>query len=84
MSFMEEATRRRWTELTGGHSVTANKDVWKPYHAHVERRNRVAHGIEWGDADGGRAALSSWISAGAFIRELDATMVAVDRRTADS
>jgi hypothetical protein len=34
VSFMEEATRRLWTELTGGRSVTKSKDppVWANYH----------------------------------------------------
>jgi hypothetical protein len=78
MSFMDEGTRRLWTELTGGHSVTADKAIWKPYHEHVERRNRIAHGIEWGDANGGQDAMRSWRAAGAFIHELDRAMAAVD------
>jgi hypothetical protein len=77
-SFMEEGTRRLWTELTGESVTGSPKDVWKAYHEHVERRNRVAHGLEWGDRNGGDDAYRSWVAAGAFIARLDATMERVD------
>lgn len=73
-SFIEEDTRRLWTSLTGDSVTCAPKDVWKAYDAHVVRRNRIAHGLAWGDANGGRDAFDSWSAAGAFIGRLDATM----------
>lgn len=78
VSFMEEGTRRLWTELTGESVTAAPKNVWKAYHRHVEMRNAIAHGLAWGDADGGRWAWGSWVAAGAFIARLDETMERVD------
>jgi hypothetical protein len=77
-SYMEQATRRLWTELTGDSVTCEPKDVWKAYHAHVERRNLIAHGLAWGDANGGGDAYRSWAAAGAFIARLNATMERVD------
>lgn len=76
VSFMEEDTRRLWTELTGGHRVTRPKDppVWPNYHRHVEYRNAIAHGNAWGD----RAGAQSVRAAGAFILRLDAQMRELD------
>lgn len=75
VSFMEENTRRLWTELTG-QRVTRPKDppVWANYHAHVEYRNRIAHGTAWGDS----AGWASVAAAGQFILRLDEQMQAVD------
>jgi hypothetical protein len=80
LSFMEEGTRRLWTELTG-HSVTRPKDppVWKQYVAHVEYRNLVAHGQTWGDT-GGEASV---VAAGQFILRLDDHMRQVDEADPD-
>jgi hypothetical protein len=64
VSFMEEATRREWTRLSGGHGVTADKEIWKPCHAHVEMRNRITHGPAWGDSNGGEDARASWRAPG--------------------
>ena len=74
VSFMEKDTRRLWTELTGDSVTAAPKAVWTAYQGHVELRNRIAHGLAWGDADGGRQAWGSWVAAGAFIARLDDTM----------
>lgn len=46
-SFMAKGTRLLWHELTG-ENIADNKDVWKPYHRHVERRNPAAHGAIFG------------------------------------
>ncbi len=40
-SFMDRRTRAVWTALTG--DVLSELPEWKRYHAHIERRNRVAH-----------------------------------------
>lgn len=77
-SFMKEGTRRLWTVLTGESVTIEPRAVWQNYHAHVERRNRIAHGLAWGDANGGRDAHDSWSAAGAFIARLDSTMQRVD------
>jgi hypothetical protein len=71
---MEEGTRRLWTDLTGGDSVSKPKETWKPYHAHVEFRNRIAHGVQWGDLNGGSDARASVLAAHGFILRLSATM----------
>ena len=42
-SFMTRGTRALWTELTGD-DIKEPRDEWREYHAHVERRNRAAHG----------------------------------------
>jgi hypothetical protein len=75
-SFMEEGTRRLWTELSGGHRVTRPRDppVWANYHRHVEYRNQIAHGLLWGDS----AGWQSVAAAGQFILRLDAQMQEVD------
>jgi hypothetical protein len=83
VSFMEEDTRRLWTELTGDRVTAAPKDVWKAYHGHVEFRNRIAHGLSWGDDDRGQHAWGSWAAAGAFIARLDETMERVDAGAED-
>jgi hypothetical protein len=72
-SFMDKRTRDFWLTLTGD-KITEPKDVWKPYHEHVERRNRVAHGVEWGDRNGGKDARGSVAAARAFMERIDATM----------
>jgi hypothetical protein len=77
-SFMDEGTRRLWTELTGESVTGPPREVWKAYHRHVERRNRIAHGLAWGDANGGQDACDSWVAAGAFIGRLDAMMERLD------
>lgn len=76
LSFMDEGTRRLWTQLTGGHRVTRPKDppVWKQYVAHVEYRNLIAHGQTWGDA----AGFASVVAAGQFILRIDEQMREVD------
>jgi hypothetical protein len=81
LSFMEEGTRRLWTELTSGYRVTRPKDppVWQQYHAHVEYRNRIAHGQAWGDTGG----FASVVAAGQFILRLDEQMCAVDEADPD-
>jgi hypothetical protein len=78
LSFMEEGTRRLWTELTGERVTSEPKDVWRAYHAHVEFRNRIAHGRAWGDSNGGRDAHASLVAAGMFMARLDDTMARVD------
>jgi hypothetical protein len=57
VSLMDERTRRLWTQLTG-QRVTRPKGppVWANYHAHVEYRNRIAHGTSWATARAGRAS----------------------------
>lgn len=77
-SFMAEATRRLWTGLTGGDSLTTPKETWKPYHAHVEFRNQIAHGVRWGDGNGGRDAYHSVLAAYAFMHRLSATMEPIE------
>jgi hypothetical protein len=84
VSFMEPDTRRLWTELTGDSVTAAPKEVWKAYHHHVERRNLIAHGLAWGDDDGGRVAWGSWTAAGAFIARLDEAMERVDAAHPDT
>jgi hypothetical protein len=81
LSFMEERTRRLWTELTGGHRVTRPKDtgVWADYHFHVEYRNAIAHGNTWGDT----AGYASVAAAGKFILRLDDQMRQVDEADPD-
>jgi len=81
VSFMEEATRRLWTELTGGYSVTRPRQppVWANYHRHVEFRNAIAHGTKWGDS-AGRQCVEA---AGAFIERLDGQMLQVDEAADD-
>jgi hypothetical protein len=79
-SFMNVGTRRLWTSLTGDSVTCAPTAVWRNYHAHVERRNRIAHGLAWGDANDGRDAHDSWSAAGAFIARLDSTMERVDAK----
>jgi hypothetical protein len=74
LSFMEQGTRRLWTELTGESVTGEPRDIWKAYHAHVEYRNRIAHGRAWGDSN----AHASWRAAGEFIARLDGTMARVD------
>lgn len=82
LSFMEEGTRRLWTELTGGHRVTRPRDppVWANYHAHVEYRNAIAHGTTWGDTGG----YGSVVAAGEFILRLDDQMRQVDEADPDT
>jgi hypothetical protein len=82
VSFMEEGTRRLWTELTGGHSVTRPRQppVWANYHRHVEYRNAIAHGTMWGDSAGKHCVEA----AGAFIVRLDSQMHEVDEAAGDS
>lgn len=78
-SFMEEATRRLWTDLTGGDSLTRPRnDTWANYHKHVEFRNRIAHGDAWGDSNGGRDARASMLAVHAFMHRLSATMERFD------
>jgi hypothetical protein len=81
LSFMDEGTRRLWTELTGGYRVTRPKDppVWKRYVEHVEYRNQVAHGQTWGDTSG----YASVVAAGQFIVRLDEQMREVDEAAPD-
>jgi hypothetical protein len=76
VSFMEQTTRRLWTQLTGGQSVTKPKEppVWANYHRHVEYRNAIAHGTMWGDSAGTQCVEA----AGAFILRLDSQMQEVD------
>jgi hypothetical protein len=73
-SFLDEETRRLWTDLTGGDSVTKPKEIWKPYAAHVEFRNQIAHGQRWGDGNGGRDALGSVLAAHGFMHRMSATL----------
>jgi hypothetical protein len=75
---MNERTRRTWTDLTGGDRVDEPQVVWTPYREHVQLRNRIAHGDEWGDSRGGKDAWDSWQAAGTFIARLDAAMAALD------
>jgi hypothetical protein len=81
LSFIEEQTRRLWTQLTVGHSVTRPKDppVWASYHRHVEYRNAIAHGKTWGDT----AGFGSVVAAGQFILRLDQQMRQVDEADPD-
>jgi DNA-binding XRE family transcriptional regulator/HEPN domain-containing protein len=46
-SFMAKGTKMLWQELTG-ESITEDKEIWKPYVKHVERRNPAAHGSIFG------------------------------------
>jgi hypothetical protein len=48
-SLTQKRTQSFWEWLTG-RKITEPNEVWQPYRKHVERRNRVAHGREWGDA----------------------------------
>jgi hypothetical protein len=73
-SFMRPDTRRLWTELTDGDSVTKPQETWKHYVAHIQFRNRVAHGVQWGDLNGGWDARASVLAAHGFILRLSATM----------
>ena len=43
-SFMAKGTRMLWEELAG-ESITEDKNLWRPYVRHVERRNPAAHGL---------------------------------------
>ena len=81
VSFMEEGTRRLWTELTG-HSVTKPKQppMWANYARHVEYRNEIAHGTAWGDSIGRQSVEA----AGALILRLDDDMREVDATAGDS
>ena len=78
VSFMDRRTRDLWQELAGD-KITEPKDVWKPYHEHVEFRNLIAHGNTWGDepADGrvGGRAVRSVAAARAFVDRIDGTLV---------
>jgi hypothetical protein len=80
VSFMNEDTRKLWTELTG-RSVTKPKDppVWANYHHHVEYRNAIAHGTMWGDSAGWQCVAA----AGQFILRLDDHMHAVEAADPD-
>jgi hypothetical protein len=69
-SFMDKRTRTFWTWLTGS-KVTEPRDVWRSYKDHVERRNRVAHGDEWGDASGARDSVAA---ARAFMERMAAAL----------
>ena len=81
VSFMEEGTRRLWTELTG-HSVTKPKQppMWANYARHVEYHNEIAHGTAWGDSIGRQSVEA----AGALILRLDDDMREVDATAGDS
>jgi DNA-binding XRE family transcriptional regulator len=46
-SFMHKGTRALWTDLTGD-DITKDKSIWTPYHKHIERRNKAAHGGAFG------------------------------------
>ena len=70
LSFMDKRTRTLWKLLTGRSITEPKEEVWKPYHEHVERRNRVAHGQEWGDAEGGKGARESVEAARAFMERM--------------
>lgn len=82
VSFMDTRTRAFWLALTG-EKITEPKDVWKPYHEHVERRNRVAHGIEWGDRNGGQDARDSVAAARAFMLHITHTIDSQPEDTSD-
>jgi hypothetical protein len=69
LSFMDKRTRKFWEHLTG-RKITEPNQVWQSYKEHVERRNRVAHGREWGDGNGGQDARDSVAAARAFIERL--------------
>lgn len=66
MSFMNRRTQAFWEWLTGK-KITEPSEVWKAYREHVERRNRVAHGREWPDANHGQDARDSVAAARAFM-----------------
>lgn len=67
LSLLEKSTRVLWWHLTG-HSVTDNKEVWKPYDAAVQVRNEVAHAGHWPTADEARTSIDA---VRALIAELD-------------
>ena len=69
LSFMDKRTRDFWHHLTN-RKITEPKEVWKPYHEHVERRNLVAHGQMWGDQNGGQDARDSVAAAKAFMNRM--------------
>src|SRR4051794_27874164 len=46
-TFQAKGTRMLWQELTDN-NITEDKDLWKPYVKHVERRNPAAHGSIFG------------------------------------
>jgi hypothetical protein len=51
-SFMSKATRVLWADLTG--DEIKEQAFWKEYNKHVERRNRAAHGSNFGLVRGDR------------------------------
>ena len=63
---MNRRTQAFWEWLTGK-KITEPSEVWKAYREHVERRNRVAHGREWPDANHGQDARDSVAAARAFM-----------------
>ena len=69
LSFMDKRTRTLWAMLTG-RAITEPGEVWKPSHRHVERRNRVAHGQEWGVENGGGEREGIGPAARAFIERM--------------
>jgi hypothetical protein len=72
-SFRDKRARQLWTALTD-HDVTDPDEIWKPYRGHLDRRNRVAHGSLWGDANDGRDARGSVAAVEGFIAQLDSVM----------
>lgn len=72
-SFMDKRTRTFWMRLTGT-KITEPKEVWKAYHAHVERRSLIAHGQAWGDASGDQNARDSVAAASAFMHRMVADL----------
>jgi hypothetical protein len=78
-SFMEEGTRRLWTDLTGGDSLTRPRnETWRRYQAHVVFRNRIAHGSTWGDSNGGQDARASVLAVNGFMLRLSSTLEPFD------
>jgi hypothetical protein len=68
-----------------GESVTGEpKNVWRAHVAHVEFRNRIAHGAAWGDSQRRSERPRIVGAAGAFIARLDDTMARVDARDDDA
>jgi hypothetical protein len=77
-SFMDEQTRRLWTDLRGGDRITKPKPTWKAYHDHVEFRNLIAHGAVWGDSEARRVARRSVLAAHGLLLRMDETMLSLD------